>query len=169
MGGAEIAGEAKELEERTRKQGTTLLSSNLQHSSRLLERCCELAAGETDRVGAISAAAKLIQANAAAAGMLARLAQGETRHRSIVERAQPVAKDGDRLNSKNLTPREYVLRQEKYWRRLDEILNQAIKARTGEDPQAEDRVASVLRTVEEDKKRLGIGDELDAGTSRDRQ
>lgn len=73
------------------------------------------------------------------------------------------------MNSKNLTPREYVLQQEKTWRRLDEILNEAIKARTGEDPLAEDRVASVLRKVEADKKRLGIEDEPDAGTSRDGQ
>jgi hypothetical protein len=66
---------------------STRLEDNLDRADRLLALCETLAtAPGPGQVGALQAAAKIMQANAAAAAAVLRLAYGETRHRSIVDR-----------------------------------------------------------------------------------
>jgi len=74
-------------EERLRREAAERLNAMMARSMRLLDDCAMLAAtGKTDAAGAVAAAARLLRSNADVAGALLRTVQGETRHRSIVER-----------------------------------------------------------------------------------
>jgi hypothetical protein len=62
------------------------LTAMMVRSLCLLDDCGKhTAMGKTDAVGALNAAARLIKANADITHALVRAAQGETRHRSVVE------------------------------------------------------------------------------------
>ena len=78
---------------------TAQLAESLKRSTRLLDLCEELADGPPEQSApAINAAARLLQGQIAAAAALAHIAQGESRHRTIVEYANGKEPDG-RLNS----------------------------------------------------------------------
>lgn len=73
-------------EERLRIETAERLTAMMVRSLCLLDDCSRhTAAGKTDAVGALNAAARLIKANADITHALVRAAQGETRHRSVVE------------------------------------------------------------------------------------
>jgi len=77
-------------DEKLRRLAAARLAEQLDIGSGLVERCEQLAAiPDTDRVRAILAAARMMQANAAAARALARVAGVEARSRRIVEYVQP--------------------------------------------------------------------------------
>src|SRR6185295_17862881 len=79
------------------------LAEHLRIGAALVERCQQLAAGRRgDRLGPMHAAARLLQANAKVADALAHVARIERRHRSIVERIQPVRVDPKELIQKKL-------------------------------------------------------------------
>jgi len=62
------------------------LQRRLEESAELMAQCLKVAtAEEADRVAGLSAAARIMRANAQVAEMLQRLVRGETRHRTIVE------------------------------------------------------------------------------------
>lgn len=74
-------------EEQLRHDTAERLNAMMARSMRMLDDCAMLAAtGKTDAAGAVAAAARLLKSNADIAGALLRTVQGETRHRSIVER-----------------------------------------------------------------------------------
>jgi len=77
------------------------LQERLRESAELMANCLEVAAAKDgDRVGGLSAAARIMQANAQVAEMLQRLVRGESRRRTIVERIQKLAQPAAELNSK---------------------------------------------------------------------
>ena len=74
-------------EERLRLEAAEPLSAMMALSLRLLnDSGMHAAMGKSDAVGALNAAARLLKSNADLTHALVRAAQGETRHRSIVER-----------------------------------------------------------------------------------
>jgi hypothetical protein len=73
-------------EERLRLDAAEKLGAMMALSLRLLDDCgMHAAMGKSDAVGALNAAARLLKSNADVTNALVRAAQGETRHRSIVE------------------------------------------------------------------------------------
>lgn len=78
---------------------TAQLAECLRRSMRLLDRCEELSYGPIGQSApAIHAAARLLHGQIAASSALAHIAQGESRHRTIVEYANGKEAD-ERLNS----------------------------------------------------------------------
>ena len=74
-------------EERFRLETAERLSAMMALSLRLLEDSgMHAALGKDDHAGAVNAAARLIKSNADITHALVRAVQGETRHRSIVEK-----------------------------------------------------------------------------------
>jgi hypothetical protein len=121
----------------------------------LAQRCEQLSGiPEADRVGAVTAAARLMNANAAVAEALAVVAQLERRRRSIIERAQAAEEKKPELNQrywqkKNLeTVQARSEAMIKFWKRVDEHINESMRARAGEEG-AVDSVARILRNSEE--------------------
>jgi len=115
-------------------------------------RCEELANfRKGDRLGPVYAAARLMNANAQVAKALAQVAPIESRRSSIVERIQLPDPKTAELNSRLAKEETDARAKLKGWRRLNEIVEQSIRARSG-DTQAEDRVAQVLK---EDEGKLG--------------
>ncbi len=77
------------------------LAAQLDRGMRLIARCEDLASARRgDRIGAINAAARVMRANADAAGAFARVAQVEMRQRSIVEKIQEGNSRSGQLKSK---------------------------------------------------------------------
>ena len=73
-------------EERLRLDAAERLNAMMALSMRLLDDCgMHAAMGKADAVGALNAAARLLKSNADVTHALMRAAQGETRHRSIVQ------------------------------------------------------------------------------------
>lgn len=142
-------------DDQLRQTAAAHLSAPLDRNARLIERCEALASAQRgDRIGALNAAARIMRADAALAAMFARVARIETRHRSFSETNQMTKADKAELNAKKieLSVRQDRFDQEKVWRKLDEHVENAIKARTG-DPDAHDRIKWVLDEIEEWKER----------------
>jgi hypothetical protein len=73
-----------------RRQAAQYLIDHLEISSSLMARCEALAhQSKGDRTTPVFAAARLMQASADTARTLSQVANGETRHRLIVERVEP--------------------------------------------------------------------------------
>ena len=69
-----------------RRLAAVRLADHLDRTTSLIQRCEELALRRKgDKLGPIDAAARLMRANAVVASALARVAQVESRHRSVVE------------------------------------------------------------------------------------
>ena len=74
-------------EERLRLEAAERLSAMMVRSLALLDDCSRhTVGGKNDAVGALNAAARLIKSNADIAHALVRTVQGETRHRTIIEK-----------------------------------------------------------------------------------
>ena len=90
-----------------RRMAVERLAEHLTVGAALVARCEQLAGVKRgDRLGPMHAAARLMQANAKVADALAHVAQIERRHRSIVERIQPVQVDPQELIQKKLAEEE---------------------------------------------------------------
>jgi hypothetical protein len=91
-----------------------VLQAQFDVTRRLVERCETLASARRgDRVAPITAAARLLRASGQLALGLARVARIETRHRSIIERPQPLKPSEPELNSeKNQYPEGRTALQE---------------------------------------------------------
>lgn len=88
--------------ERAVATATAQLDDTLKRASRFLDVCEGLTEGpSTMALPALSAAARILRNQADAAERLARIARGETRHRTIVE---VVNRAESELNSKNSSP-----------------------------------------------------------------
>jgi hypothetical protein len=75
-------------EELLRIEAAQRLGAMMVRSLGLLDDCSRhCAVGKSDAIGAFNAAARLIKANADITHALLRAAQGETRHRTIIEKA----------------------------------------------------------------------------------
>lgn len=90
--------------------------------------------------GRMIAAAKLMQASAQLARSLTLAALGETRHRSFVETPSPADRERERLREGKQKMIREAEAGEQAWGRLDELVEQAIRVRTGE-AKGEDRIA----------------------------
>jgi hypothetical protein len=109
---AQLAPRSPEGISKSIAMATVMLEDNLMATMRLMP-VCSVVANEPGRLGidAIAVAARLLRAQSEAAGMLARVARGESRHRTIVEydgvpdAARTAAADKPaRLNSKKIPP-----------------------------------------------------------------
>ena len=141
-------------DEELRRHAVGRLAEQLDIGSSLTERCEHLAAlPGGDRLGAIYAAARLMRANAFVAQALANVAQVERRRRSIIERIEPpdpkVAELNAGLQKEKLTSEQRL----KIWNRMNEHIEQTIRARTG-DPNAADSVSRLIKHEEKELERL---------------
>jgi hypothetical protein len=128
------------------------LAEHLAVGVSLAQLCEDLANKATgDRLGPIYAAARVMRANAAVAEVLATVGGIERRRRSIVERIQPPDPKKAQLNS-DLQKRKVLSEdREKIFRRLNEHVEQTIRARMGEVG-SEDSIARLIRAEEKERK-----------------
>ena len=132
-------------DEELRRLAVARLAEQLDIGASLTARCEHLAdLPQGDRLGAIYAAARLMRANAFVAQSLAIVGQVERRRRSIVERIQPPDPKTVELNARLQKSEHESEEKLKIWRRMNEIVEQAVRARTG-DAAAEDRVADLIK------------------------
>ena len=127
-----------------RRYAVEQLAEHLTIGVDLAARCQNLSLrSESDKVGPINAAARLMQANARIAEALASVAQVERRRRTIVEVPQKVDKKKAELNSYFQKQKMNAETERKIWNRMNEHVENSIRARMG-DKSAEDRIAYVL-------------------------
>ncbi len=127
-----------------RRHAAEQLAEHLIIGVDLAARCHNLSLrAETDKVGPINAAARLMQANARIAEALATVAQVERRSRSISERIQPPDKKQAELNSKLEKEKVDAETLTKFWQRMDEHVENSVRARMGEGD--DDRIAFLLK------------------------
>lgn len=116
-----------------RRLAAEKLARHLEMGGELVARCQELAkAGRGDRLGPLTAAARLMRANAQVAQTLAHVALVERRSRTIVETIQKPDPKISELNAKEKSRREEAELLLKWWRRMSEHAEETIKARTGQ-------------------------------------
>jgi len=139
-----------------RRYAAEQLAEHLTIGVDLAARCQNLSLrAESDKVGPINAAARLMQANARIAEALATFAQIERRRRTITERIQPPDKKKDELNSTfdPIKRAQANLRKaetgEKLYRRINDMCNETIRARMG-DPASRDIVAEKIKEAKWD-------------------
>jgi hypothetical protein len=125
-----------------RRHAIARLAENLDLGADLLARCEHFAnLPKGNRLNAVFAAARLMNANAAAAKALAQLAQVERRQRTIVERIQPsapVLNDSNSILQDSLI-RDVNLTMLRYMKLVaDEDLGPAIDEASGDEPGDED-------------------------------
>ncbi len=148
------SGLAPATDEELRRLAVMRLSEHLEVGATLVGRCEQLAmAHRGDRLGPLYAAARLMRANALVAQALAHVAQVEYRQRSIVERIQPPDPKLAELNSRLQREEGGSEVKLKFWRRVDELVEQSIRARSGET-QEDDRVADLVKHEEEELVRI---------------
>lgn len=142
------------------------LAQHLETGASLVERCEALAlTSRGDRLGPLNAAARLMHANAHVAQTLAHVALVERRSRSIIERIQPPDPKIAELNSKMQDEETAIRSRLKFYRRMNEHIEQSIRARTGESEEP-DSVADLIRRTEEDlERRTNRRAKFDAGQS----
>jgi hypothetical protein len=132
-----------------RRYAVARLADHLEVGVSLAQRCEQLAGvANGDRVAPITAAARLMNANARIAEALATMAQLERRRRSIVERIQPVENKNAELNSgfgKFRRSDEFKAEEkEKLWKRMNEMCNETLRARMG-DPASRDVIMEKIK------------------------
>ena len=108
------------------------LAAYLSSARNMLARCEALSmAARGDRLGPIHAAARLMSANAKVAKVLAHVVFVESRHRSIVEKEQPLKRRIGQLNA-NFSPEGEDKRNDaraELRRRLDHLVEHARRER----------------------------------------
>ena len=142
-------------DEELRRLAVARLAEHLDIGSSLVTHCEEMAQVKRgDRLGPLYAAARLMRANAQVAKALAQVALLESRHRSIVERVQSPDPKTAELNCSLQSRGEGASEEEqsetnlKVWRRLQEIVVEAIRFRAGESG-ARDVLGDLIRFEEE--------------------
>jgi len=144
----ETSGE--QSDEALRRLAVARLAEQLDIGASLAARCEHLAElPKGDRLGAIYAAARLMRANAFVAQSLAIVGQVERRRRSIVERIQPPDPKTVELNARLQKEKMTSEQRLKIWNRMNEHIEQSIRARTGET-QERDSVAELIKSEEEE-------------------
>jgi hypothetical protein len=142
---AVVPEEEPRSDEELRRLAAERLTEHLEMGASLVARCEHLAElPRGDRLGPLYAAARLMRANAFVAQALANVVQVERRKRSIIERIQPPDPKTAELNARLQKQEMDSESKLKIWRRMNEIVEQAVRARTG-DAQAEDRVADLIK------------------------
>jgi len=132
-----------------RREAVQHLADNLEIGSSLIARCEEFALKSRDaHLAPMHAAARLIQASARLADSLSNVAQVERRRRSIVERIEPIDPKQRELNERKKQDLVGANVRMKIWRRMDEHIEQSIRARMG-DTSVSDSVARLIREEEE--------------------
>jgi hypothetical protein len=97
---------APQPDEALRRLAASRLAEHLDIGAQLVARCKKLAdVTRGDRLGPLTAAARLMNSNARIAHALAHVALVERRQRTIIERIQPAKPESVELNSKK-TPTE---------------------------------------------------------------
>ncbi|HXC57632.1 MAG TPA: hypothetical protein VNU97_20190 [Rhizomicrobium sp.] len=115
----------------------------------LLRHCQSLAHfAKGDRSLPVAVAARVMQSNVATARGIAPAANGETRHRSIVQAIPPPDRKKQERKAQIHDELEMVKVRERLSRRLDELVEQSVRARSGDSNEC-DRVAQI---VESDRK-----------------
>jgi hypothetical protein len=136
-------------DEELRRLAAERLAEHLDVGSTLILRCETLSlTTKGDKLGPINAAARLMRANAHVAEVLANVAQVERRRRSIVERIQPPDRKKVELNSHLQNQKTSAETMLKFWNRVDEHIDQSVRARLGEEG-AHDSVARIIKSQEE--------------------
>ena len=126
------------------------LAEHLEIGASLVARCEHLAGlSKGDRTGPLYAAARLMRADAEIARALATMVGVERRSKSIIERVQPVDPKKAELNSTFQKQKLDAEGRLKVYRRMEEIVAQSIRARSG-DPQAHDQIADLIKHEEEE-------------------
>jgi len=137
-----------------RRLAAERLAQHLDMGAALVARCRDLAqAGRGDRLGPLGAAARLLRANAHVAQTLAHVALVERRQRTIIERVQTPDPETAELNSEKLTRREEAEHRLKYWRRMSEHVEDAIRIRTGQS-QGRERIAEIIKQAEQELEQI---------------
>ena len=132
-------------DEELRRLAGARMAEHLDMGVSLVARCEHLAElPKGDRLGAIYAAARLMRANAFIAQALANVAQVERRQRTIVERIQPPDPKEAELNARLQNEERDSEYRLKLYRRMNEHVEQSIRARTGET-QERDSVAELIK------------------------
>jgi uncharacterized membrane protein YccC len=140
---------AARSDEELRRLAAERLAEHLEMGVSLVARCehfAELPRG--DRLGPLYAAARLMRANAFVAQALANVVQVERRKRSIIERIQPPDPKIAELNAnlqREIESSEYRL---KVYRRMNELVEQSIRARTGDAPERDEIAQLVQQELE---------------------
>lgn len=123
------------------------LSTQIGRSLDFIDRCEHLAAvGKHNKLAAINAAAAMMRANAMVAGAFARLAQVETRHRTIVEMPQGVGGKGGGLNSPFHDPARDQDIRATLERRFARIAEAAARDKALEEARAEEAARKARET-----------------------
>jgi hypothetical protein len=137
------------FDETLRREAVQHLSDDLEIGSSLLARCEEFALQSREaNLAPMHAAARLMQASAKLADSLSGVAQVERRRRSIVERIEPIDPKQRKLIETNKQELVSSNTRMKIWRRMDEHIEQSIRARCG-DASASDSVARLIKEEEE--------------------
>ena len=132
-----------------RRAAVQHLADEVEIGSSLLARCEEFALkSRNTHLAPMHAAARLMQANAKLADSLSNVAQVERRRRSIVERIEPIDPKQRELNERKKQNLVVANMRMKIWRRMDERIEQSIRARTG-DTSVSDSVARLIKQEEE--------------------
>lgn len=140
---------ALQTDDQLRRFAAERLADHLQIGVDLAQRCEMLSLkAKGDKLGPLYAAARLMQANARIAEALANVAQVERRRRSIVERIQPPDPKKDELNSRFRKQKMDAEMQLKIWKRLNEHIDETVRARMGEEG-AYDSVGQIIKDAEE--------------------
>ncbi len=131
-----------------RRAAAEQLSAQLGVGTALIAQCDGWArSGKRDRVESAAVAARLMLASAGVAKTLILAALGETRHRTITETPSPVDREREARRTVLQDRLKRTETQQKVWGRLNEIVENSIRARMGETG-VEDRIARVLRDNE---------------------
>ena len=132
-----------------RRLAAIKLAQHLDMGGELVTRCQELAkVARGDRLGPLVAAARLMRANAHVAQTLAHVALVERRQRTIIEQIQRPDPKAAELNSEERSPREDAEQQLKFWRRMNEHVQEAIRIRMGQS-EGRERIAEMIANMEE--------------------
>ena len=132
-----------------RSEAVQHLADNLEIGSSLIARCEEFALKSRDaHFEPMHAAARLMTASAKLADAFSNVAQVERRRRSIVERIEPIDPKQRELNERNKKNLVDANMRMKIWRRMDEHIEQSIRARCG-DTSVSDSVARLIKKEEE--------------------
>ena len=147
-----------------RSEAVHHLADNLEIGSSLIARCEEFALKSRDaHFAPMHAAARLMTASAKLADAFSNVARVERRRRSIIERIEPIDPKQRELNERNKKNLVDANMRMKIWRRMDEHIEQSIRARCG-DTSVSDSVARLIKREEENIARCEREvDEAEAG------
>lgn len=142
------------FDERLRRQAVEQLADYLALGGGFIAFCKQVSQDATvDKTATIHAAARLMRASAHVANAFATVAQIERRRRSIVERIERGNPKQQELIARKESELLSAKTRERVYKRMNEHIEQSIKARLGEEG-AYDSAARLLKDEEETVARL---------------